>query len=73
MEMDANRKFLSLEDLTGTYEAVLFPEVHRRTASLTLDGGPLLLEGRVEESFGVTSLTVSRLRPLPAFPGIKTR
>ncbi len=59
-------KFLSLEDLTGTYEAVLFPEVHRRTASLTLDGGPLLLEGRVEESFGVPSLTVSRLRPLPS-------
>jgi DNA-directed DNA polymerase III PolC len=57
-------KFLSLEDLTGTFEAVIFPDVHRRTAAITLDGAPLLLDGLVEESFGVASLTVSGVRRL---------
>ncbi len=41
-------KFLSLEDLTGTFEAVLFPETYEKYAELTFSMGPYLLEGKVE-------------------------
>jgi len=41
-------KFLSLEDLTGTFEAVIFPRVYYRVAELTLSMGPYLIEGRVD-------------------------
>jgi len=39
-------KFLSLEDLTGTFEAVLFPDAYARCAEATLGTGPLIAEGR---------------------------
>jgi DNA-directed DNA polymerase III PolC len=54
-------KFLSLEDLTGTFEAILFPKCYRRYAEHTLTAGPYLLNGRVEEDHGVCSLNVDRL------------
>jgi DNA polymerase III alpha subunit len=54
-------KFLSLEDLTGTFEATLFPKCYRRYAGETLTAGPYLLTGRVEEDHGVCSLNVERL------------
>jgi DNA polymerase III alpha subunit len=57
-------KFLSCEDLTGTYEAVLFPAAYARHAEDALGPGPFLLEGRVELDHGVPSLTVARLAPL---------
>jgi DNA polymerase III alpha subunit len=52
-------KFLSLEDLTGTFEAVLFPEAYARFAEATLGTGPLLVEGSVEIDHAVPSLTVT--------------
>jgi DNA polymerase III alpha subunit len=52
-------KFLSLEDLTGTFEAVLFPDVYARCAEATLGTGPLLVAGRVELDHGVPSLAVT--------------
>jgi DNA polymerase III alpha subunit len=61
-------KFLSLEDLTGTFEATLFPAVYARYAEATLGPGPYLLEGRVELDHGVPALTVEHLEPL-ASPG----
>jgi DNA-directed DNA polymerase III PolC len=54
-------KFLSLEDLTGTFEAILFPRCYRRYAEQTLTAGPYLLSGRVEEDHGVCSLNVEKL------------
>ncbi len=54
-------KFLSLEDLTGTFEAVLFPRCCRRYAEQTLTAGPYLLSGRIEEDHGVCSLNVEKL------------
>jgi DNA polymerase III alpha subunit len=50
-------KFMSLEDLTGTFEVTLFPDVYRRHAHLTLGHGPYLVTGKVESSFGACSLT----------------
>ncbi|HEY6906747.1 MAG TPA: hypothetical protein VI230_04725 [Ignavibacteriaceae bacterium] len=41
-------KFLSLEDLTGTFEAVIFPKVYYRCAELTMSMGPYLVEGRID-------------------------
>ena len=42
-------KFLSLEDLTGTFEAVIFPDVYRQVAEMTLSMGPYLIEGTVDK------------------------
>ena len=67
-------KFLSLEDLTGTFEAILFPKCYRRYAGHTLTAGPYLLSGRVEEDHGVFSLNVDRLKvtdPRSQTQGIK--
>jgi DNA polymerase III alpha subunit len=54
-------KFLSLEDLTGTFEATLFPRSYRRFAEQTLTEGPYLLTGRIESDHGVCSLNVGTL------------
>ena len=41
-------KFLSLEDMTGTFEAVIFPKVYYRYAELTMSMGPYLIEGTID-------------------------
>jgi DNA polymerase III alpha subunit len=41
-------KFLSLEDLTGTYEAVIFPRVYSMVAEKTLSMGPYIVEGKID-------------------------
>jgi DNA-directed DNA polymerase III PolC len=57
-------KFMSLEDLTGTFEATLFPRVYARYAPLTLSHGPFLLDGILDASTGTISLNVSTLQSL---------
>lgn len=47
---DEIMKFLSLEDLTGTFEAVIFPKVYSQCAELTLSMGPYLIEGIVDKN-----------------------
>jgi DNA polymerase III alpha subunit len=56
-------KFLSLEDLTGTFEAVIFPKVYSRVAELTLSMGPYLVIGRVDVN-DHTNLVVDDLKVL---------
>lgn len=51
-------KFLSLEDQEGTFEASLFPKVYAKYAQITASSGPFLVEGRVDEDFGVPSIQV---------------
>jgi DNA polymerase III alpha subunit len=41
-------KFLSLEDLSGTFEAVIFPGTYAKYAELTLSMGPYLIEGKAD-------------------------
>jgi DNA polymerase III alpha subunit len=53
-------KFLSLEDLTGTFEAVLFPKVYAEAAEKTLSMGPYIIEGVVDAEAG-NNIVVSRL------------
>lgn len=54
-------KFLSLEDLTGTFEVTLFPKTYKKYAVQTLSKGPYLVEGRIEDDSGVLSLVAERL------------
>lgn len=56
-------KFLSLEDLTGTFEAVIFPRVYNQVAEKTMSMGPYILEGRVDEE-DERNLVVSNLEVL---------
>jgi len=58
-------KFMSMEDLTGTYEAVLFPNAYERLAPRTMTAGPFLLTGRVENNQGGITVNVSGLSPIP--------
>lgn len=45
-------KFLSLEDLTGTFEAVLFPKTYEKFATLTFTMGPYIIEGKADTEAG---------------------
>jgi DNA-directed DNA polymerase III PolC len=57
-------EFVSLEDETGIFEAIFFPDTYRRYAPVLLTAGPYLVEGKVEDDFGHCTLTVERLRLL---------
>lgn len=56
-------KFLSLEDLTGTFEAVIFPKVYYQYAELTSSMGPYVVEGTIDEN-DHTNLIVKKLSVL---------
>jgi DNA polymerase III alpha subunit len=56
-------QFLTVEDETGTLEAVLFPPAWRRLGSAVTTPGPFLLEGRLEEDHGAFHLVATGLRP----------
>jgi DNA polymerase-3 subunit alpha len=58
-------KFLSLEDLTGTFEAVIFPKTYEKYAELTMSMGPYLVEGKADPESG-NNLIVEKLRVLSA-------
>ena len=58
-------KFLSLEDLTGTFEAVLFPKAYQIYAELTMSMGPYLVEGRIDAENG-NNIIVEKLSVLSA-------
>ncbi len=56
--------FLSLDDLHGTFEAVLFPDCYRRCGATALGAGPFVVGGRVQEEFGVCTLVCDELEEL---------
>jgi DNA polymerase III alpha subunit len=56
-------KFLSLEDLSGTFEAVIFPDAYAKYAELTMSMGPYLLEGKVDAENG-NNIIVEKLSVL---------
>ncbi len=58
-------KFLSLEDKTETFEAVIFPEAYRKYAELTISMGPYLVEGKVDAESG-NNIIVERMAVLSA-------
>jgi error-prone DNA polymerase len=61
-------EFMTLEDHTALYDATLFPDVYRRCSHLLSSNRAYLVQGLVEESFGVVTLTVFDLRWLESGP-----
>jgi error-prone DNA polymerase len=59
-------KFMTFEDLTGTYEAVFFPDIYDRFCPILNVKRPYILGGKVEERFSAITLTVDRVRVLNA-------
>ena len=55
-------EFITFEDHTALYDATLFPDVYRRCSHLLSSNRAYVIEGLVEESFGVVTLTVHDLR-----------
>lgn len=53
-------QFLSFEDETGQVECTFFPRIYDRFCHLLHRKGPLLLEGYIDQEFGVSTLTVER-------------
>lgn len=57
-------EFIGFEDTTALYDATFFPDAYRRFCHLLGAHRPFLLTGRVEEDYGVCSLTVDGLTRL---------
>ncbi len=57
-------KFLSLEDLNGTFEAVIFPDAYARLAQKTLSMGPFLIEGKIDKE-NPNNIVVGNIEILP--------
>jgi len=57
-------EFVSFEDTTAIYEAVFFPRAYRRFCQMLTRCRPYVIEGKVEESFGVATINVAEVRLL---------
>ena len=57
-------EFLTFEDETALVETVFFPEVYKRYAAQLSTGRAYMLRGLVEEEFGATTFTVTKLKQL---------
>lgn len=57
-------KFLTLEDESDIFEAVLFPAVYRRWGDRLGQAEAYLVEGRVTEEFGSFAVEAARVTPL---------
>jgi error-prone DNA polymerase len=60
--------FLTLEDETGTGNAVLTPDYYKQFRTILHTSPLLVVEGRLQRQEGVTHLRVRRIEPLAA-PG----
>jgi len=58
-------EFLTLEDETDSFECVLFPDAFREYGDLLHWETLFILRGKVEESFGVYTITIEKLASLP--------
>ena len=56
-------KFLSVEDMTGTFEAILFPKAYDAYAELTMSMGPYIFEGRIDMENG-NNIVVEKMQVL---------
>lgn len=58
-------EFVSFEDLTGLYDATIFPAVYRQTCHLLAPNHAYVIQGVVEAHFAVVTLTVTTIRRAP--------
>ncbi|WP_245613628.1 OB-fold nucleic acid binding domain-containing protein [Pelobacter seleniigenes] len=64
-------EFVSFEDQSGIYDATFFPQAYARFCRKLTRRRPYVLKGKVEEEFGVPTLTVTWigfLEEVPAKP-----
>ncbi len=54
-------EFVSFEDETALYEAVLFPRPYRRYANLLFCDAPVVVTGQVDEDYGALSVLVDHI------------
>jgi DNA polymerase III alpha subunit len=59
---------MSMEDLTGAYEAVLFPDAYERFAPIATRPGPFIVTGRVDAEYGSPTVNVSALELASSLP-----
>jgi error-prone DNA polymerase len=58
---DEPMEFATFDDGAGLIETVLFPQVFGDCGHVLFDQGPFIIRGKVEEEFGVVTLTVTHL------------
>jgi DNA polymerase-3 subunit alpha/error-prone DNA polymerase len=58
-------EFLTFEDETGLVETTFFPKAYRRFCSILDRSRAFKLYGKVEEDFGVVTMTVTRVDAIP--------
>ena len=58
---DEPMEFATFDDGDGLIETVLFPDIYRERGHVLFDQGPFIFRGKVEEEFGVVTLTVTHL------------
>ncbi|HEY8258983.1 MAG TPA: DNA polymerase III subunit alpha [Gemmatimonadales bacterium] len=58
---DEPMEFATFDDGDGLIETVLFPQVFRDRGHVLFDQGPFIFRGKVEEEFGVVTLTITHL------------
>ena len=61
---DEPMEFVTFDDGVGLIETVIFPDVYRRVVALLFGTGPYLFRGKVEESYGAITLTITGLERL---------
>jgi error-prone DNA polymerase len=64
---DEPMEFVTFDDGAGLIETVIFPDVYRKVVSLLFGTGPYVMRGRVEESYGAVTLTVTALDRLDRY------
>ena len=57
--------FATIEDVEGTIEVTIFPELFRQSAAHLRSGGPLLVRGKVEGTATARKLLADDIRPAP--------
>jgi error-prone DNA polymerase len=58
---DEPMEFATFDDGGGLIETVLFPRVYRERGHVLFDQGPFIFRGKVEEEFGVVTVTITHL------------
>ncbi len=57
-------KFLTVEDLSGMMEVVLFPRAYKQYGHLLINRGPFLITGKVENELGNITITGTKIELL---------
>lgn len=64
---------VTLEDLSGMFDAIIFPEAYRRYAGVFRgnDGRGICFEGKVQVDYGAPNLIVEKVEPLSRAIGLR--